>query len=78
MACLIPVALLLSWHLPILLRLSNILYSLSKELHANSFEIVPVQFDICNISDKKTKCMKDQVYQQIRRSLENECDRKLD
>ena len=45
------------------------------ELHTNSFEIVPVQLNICKTFDKKTKCSKDQEYQRVRRSEENECDK---
>ena len=30
---------------------------------------------ICKTFDRETKCFKDQVYQRVRRSEENECDK---
>jgi hypothetical protein len=45
-----------------ILELEQYLYSLSMTLHANSFEIVPVQLNIkhvCKASKQKSKCVKD-------------------
>jgi hypothetical protein len=51
-----------------ILELEQYLYSLSIELHTNSFEIVPVQFNIYIASKSKTKCENDREYQKKRRS----------
>ena len=58
-----------------IIELEQYLYCLSMELHTNSFEIVPVQLNIWKNFDRKTKCLKDQEYQRVRRSEENECDK---
>ena len=51
-----------------ILELEQYLYSLSIELHTNSFEIVPVQFNIYIASKSKTKGENDREYQKKRRS----------
>ena len=53
-----------------ILELEQYLYSLSIELHTNSFEIVPVQFNIYIASKSKTKGENDREYQKKRRSVE--------
>ncbi|CAB4020009.1 Hypothetical predicted protein [Paramuricea clavata] len=59
--------------------LEQYLYSLSMILHANSFEIVPVQLNIKrvrNASEQKSKCVKDREYVQKKRlSVETEGDK---
>jgi hypothetical protein len=42
-----------------ILELEQYLYSVSMTLHANLFEIVPVQLYICRASEQKSKCVKD-------------------
>ena len=52
--------------------LEQYLYSLSMTLHANSFEIVPVQLNIKHVrkaSEQKSKCVKDREYVQKKRLL---------
>ena len=53
-----------------ILELEQYLYSLSIELYTNSFEIVPVQFNIYIASKSKTKGENDREYQKKRRSVE--------
>ena len=61
-----------------IIELEQYLYCLSMELHTNSFEIVPVQLNICKTFDRKIKCFKDQEYQRVRRSEEKESDKQVD
>ena len=56
-----------------ILELEQYLYSLSIELHTNSFEIVPVRFNIYIAS--KTKGENDREYQKKRRSVETTSDK---
>ena len=61
-----------------ILGLEQYLYSLSMTLHANSFEIVPVQLNkhVCKASEQKSKCVKDREYVQKKRlSVETEGDK---
>ena len=60
-----------------ILELEQYLYSVSMTLHANLFEIVPVQLNICKASEKKSyKCVKDREYVLKKRLLiENEGDK---
>jgi hypothetical protein len=59
-----------------ILELEQYLYSLSMTLHANLFEIVPVQLNICKASEQKSKCVKDRENVQKKRLLvENEGDK---
>ncbi|CAB3984730.1 Hypothetical predicted protein [Paramuricea clavata] len=59
-----------------ILELEQYLYSLSMTLHANLFEIVPVQLNICKASEQKSKCVQDQESVQKKRLLvENEGDK---
>ena len=59
-----------------ILELEQYLYSVSVTLHANLFEIVPVQLNICKASEQKSKCVKDQEYVLKKRLLiENEGDK---
>ncbi|CAB4002039.1 Hypothetical predicted protein [Paramuricea clavata] len=59
-----------------ILELEQYLYSLSMTLHANLFEIVPVQLNICKASEQKSKSVKDQENVQKKRLLlENEGDK---
>ncbi|CAB4034599.1 Hypothetical predicted protein, partial [Paramuricea clavata] len=59
-----------------ILELEQYLYSVSVTLHANLFEIVPVQLNICKASEQKRKCVKDQEYVLKKRLLiENEGDK---
>jgi PHD/YefM family antitoxin component YafN of YafNO toxin-antitoxin module len=56
-----------------ILELEQYLYSLSMTLHANLFEIVPVQLNICKASEQKSKCVQDRENVQKKRLLvENE------
>ncbi|CAB3993337.1 Hypothetical predicted protein [Paramuricea clavata] len=52
-----------------ILGLEQYLYSLSMTLHANSFEIVPVQLNkhVCKASEQKSKCLKDRENVQKKR-----------
>ena len=55
-----------------ILGLEQYMYSLSMTLHANSFEIVPVQLNIKHVrkaSEQKSKCVKDREYVQKKRLL---------
>ncbi len=56
-------------------ELEQYLYCLSTKLHANLFEIVPVQLNMCKHSNQETKWVKDRQYQRIKPSVEIECDR---
>ena len=47
-----------------ILELEQYLYSLSMTLHANLFEIVPVRLNVCNATEQKNDCVKDQEYVQ--------------
>ncbi len=58
-----------------IIELEQYLYCLSTKLHANLFEIVPVQLNMCKNLNQETKCVKDREYQRIKRSVETECDR---
>ena len=61
-----------------ILELEQYLYCVSMTLHANLFEIVPVQLNICKASEQKSKCVKDQEYvqnQKKRLLVENEGDK---
>ena len=60
-----------------ILELEQYLYSVSMTLHANLFEFVPVQLNICKASEKKSyKCVKDREYVLKKRLLiENEGDK---
>jgi hypothetical protein len=59
-----------------ILELEQYLYSVSVTLHANLFEIVPVQLNISKASEQKSKCVKDQEYVLKKRLLiENEGDK---
>jgi hypothetical protein len=59
-----------------ILELEHYLYSVSMTLHANLFEIVPVQLNICKASEEKSKCVMDQEYVLKKRLLiENEGDK---
>ena len=50
-------------------ELEQHLHSLSKELNANLFEIVPVQLNLCSASVQKTKLA--QKHQKYKKKLEN-------
>ncbi len=58
-----------------ILELLQYLYSLSMELHTNSFEIVPVQLNKYIPSKSKTKGENDREYQKKRRSVETASDK---
>ena len=59
-----------------ILELEQYLYSLSITLHANLFEIVPVQLSMCKTSEQKSKRLKDHQYVQKKRlSVETEADK---
>ena len=59
-----------------ILELEQYLYSLSITLHANLFEIVPVQLSMCKTSEQKSKHLKDRQYVQKKRlSAETEADK---
>ena len=59
-----------------ILELEQYLYSLSMTLHANLFEIVPVRLNVCNATEQKNDCVKDQECVQKKRLLvENEGDK---
>ena len=58
-----------------ILELEQYLYSLSIELHTNSFEIVPVQLNKYIASKSKTKGENHREYQKKRRSVETTSDK---
>ena len=59
-----------------ILELEQYLYSLSITLHANLFEIVPVQLSMCKTFELKSKHLKDRQYVQKKRlSVETEADK---
>ena len=59
-----------------ILEIEQYLYSLSITLHANLFEIVPVQLSMCKTSEQKSKRLKDRQHVQKKRlSVKTEADK---
>ena len=59
------------------LELEQHLFCLSTKLHTNLFEIVPVQLNKCEVSPKRTKCVKAQEYQKKRRLRKTQHNKQL-
>ena len=60
-----------------ILKLEQFLFSLSRKLHINLFEIVPVCLTKSTVSVQTTKCGKDRIYQKKRCSEETEHDKQV-